>query len=37
MFEWIEDWYRPRRRHSGLGMLSPHQFETQHTAAVAAA
>lgn len=27
-FEWIEGWYNPRRRHSGLGMLSPHEFET---------
>lgn len=23
MFEWIESWYKPRRHHSGLGMLSP--------------
>ncbi len=37
MFEWIEGWYNPRRRHTSLGMLSPHQFETLHTAAVAAA
>lgn len=37
MFEWIEGWYNPRRRDSGLGMLSPHEFETLHTAAVAAA
>lgn len=31
MFEWIEGWYNPRRRHSALGMLSPHQFEILHT------
>jgi len=23
MFEWIEGWYNPRRRHSALGYLSP--------------
>lgn len=28
MFEWIEGWYNPRRRHSSLGILSPHEFET---------
>lgn len=28
MFEWIEGWYNPRRRHSGIGMLSPHEYET---------
>lgn len=27
MFEWIEGWYNPRRRHSSLGMLSPHEYE----------
>lgn len=37
MFEWIEGWYNPRRRHSGIEMLSPHEFETLHSAAVAAA
>jgi transposase InsO family protein len=37
MFEWIEGWYNPRRRHSSLGMRSPHEFETLHTAATAAA
>ncbi|WP_146015268.1 IS3 family transposase, partial [Pseudomonas sp. FW301-21B01] len=28
MFEWIEGWCNPHRRHSGLGMLSPHEYET---------
>jgi putative transposase len=30
IFEWIECWYNPRRRHSRLGMLSPCEFETHH-------
>jgi transposase InsO family protein len=37
IFEWIEAWYNPRRRHTSLGMLSPHEFETLHTTAVTAA
>jgi transposase InsO family protein len=37
MFEWIEGFYNPTRRHTSLGMLSPHEFETRHTAAVPAA
>ncbi len=37
IFEWIEGWYNPRRRHSTLGMLSPHEYETLHTAAEKAA
>lgn len=28
IFEWIEGWYNPRRRHSSLGMRSPHELET---------
>jgi transposase InsO family protein len=28
IFEWIEGWCSPRRRHSTLGMLSPHDYET---------
>lgn len=28
IFEWIEGWYNPRRRHSSLKMRSPHEFET---------
>jgi putative transposase len=30
IFEYIEGWYNPRRRHSTLGYLSPIQFERQH-------
>ena len=37
IFEWIEAWYNPRRRHTSLGMLAPHEFETLHTAADTAA
>jgi putative transposase len=29
IFEWIECWYNPERRHSSLGMLSPVGYETQ--------
>jgi putative transposase len=31
IFEWIESWYNPRRRHSGIGMLSPVDYEAAHT------
>jgi transposase InsO family protein len=47
IFEWIEAWYNPRRRHTAIGMLSPidyeHHWEQQqsttalHTAATGAA
>jgi transposase InsO family protein len=43
IFEWIEAWYNPRRRHTSLGMLSPidyehhHQIAALHTAANGAA
>ena len=37
MFEWIEAWYNPRRRHSALQYLSPIDFERLHTAAHEAA
>ena len=29
IFEWIECWYNPKRRHSSLGMLSPADYETR--------
>ncbi|KAA1004431.1 transposase, partial [Pseudonocardia sp. EV170527-09] len=31
IFEWIECWYNPIRRHSSIGMLSPADYETAHT------
>ncbi len=31
VFEYIEGWYNPRRRHSTLGYLSPIEFERHHT------
>jgi putative transposase len=37
IFEWIEAWYNPRRRHTSLGMLSPVEFEALHTKAASAA
>ena len=27
VFEWIEGWYNPLRRHSSIGYLSPDEFE----------
>jgi len=27
IFAWIESWYNPLRRHSGLGQRSPNIFE----------
>jgi putative transposase len=37
IFEWIEAWYNPRRRHTSLQMLSPHDYETLHKTAIPAA
>lgn len=37
MFEWIEGFYNPRRRHTSLGDLSPVDYEALHTAAEIAA
>ena len=31
VFEWIECWYNPKRRHSSIGMHSPITFEVLHT------
>ena len=31
VFEWIECWYNPKRRHSSIGMRSPVTFDTLHT------
>jgi len=30
IFDWIEAWYNPTRRHSRLGYLSPDQHERAH-------
>ena len=27
IFTWIESWYNPHRRHSGIGQRSPNNFE----------
>ncbi len=32
IFEWIECFYNPQRRHSSVGMLSPVDYETSHAA-----
>jgi putative transposase len=37
IFEWIEAFYNPVRRHSGIGYRSPNEFEALHTAALKAA
>ncbi|MBB2506306.1 IS3 family transposase [Amycolatopsis echigonensis] len=31
IFEWIECWYNPKRRHSAIGMHSPVTFDALHT------
>jgi len=33
IFEWIETWYNPRRRHTHCSMLSPADYEAAHHAA----
>jgi putative transposase len=33
IFDFIEGWYTPRRRHSALGYKSPIQFERGHVRA----
>ena len=33
VFDWIEGWYNPRRRHSALGRVSPLTYERRHAAA----
>ncbi len=33
IFDFIEGWYNPRRRHSALGRVSPLTFERRHAAA----
>jgi putative transposase len=33
IFEWIEAWYNPHRRHSYCHMLSPADYQAAHTAA----
>jgi len=37
IFEWVEAFYNPVRRHSGLGNLAPVEDETLHTHAATAA
>lgn len=37
IFEWIEGWYNPVRRHTSLGMISPHAYETLYAATQGAA
>ncbi|TQE93132.1 MAG: IS3 family transposase [Spiribacter salinus] len=35
LFEYIEGWYNPHRRHSAIGYVSPRQFEKQYAQAMA--
>ena len=37
VFDYLETFYNPRRRHSALGLISPARFELEHTARTAAA
>ncbi|MEV4676887.1 IS3 family transposase, partial [Actinomadura sp. NPDC049382] len=36
VFEWIECWYNPFRRHSSIGMLSPVGYEERHRSSTTA-
>jgi putative transposase len=35
VFDFIEGWYNPHRRHSSIGYRSPMQFERSHPRAAA--
>ena len=37
VFDYLETFYNPRRRHSSIGQISPARFEQEHTARTAAA
>ena len=37
IFEWIEAWYNPRRRHTSIDNLSPVDYERLYTAAAVGA
>ena len=37
IFDWIEGFYNPTRRHSALKYLAPIEYENLHTPALAAA
>jgi len=37
IFEWIEAWYNPRRRHSSIDDRSPVEYERLYTAGAHAA
>lgn len=37
IFEWIEAWYNPRRRHTSIDDRSPLEYERLYTAAADAA
>jgi putative transposase len=37
MFDWIEAFYNPTRRHRALGKISPAEFECRHTNTTTAA
>jgi putative transposase len=36
LFSYIEGWYNPRRRHSGLGRIAPAEFERRHASRLSA-